>query len=275
MSFIYSNVPGGAPMPTIPGGYTILEDTGITEANPENGPMATVKFKILNAADRYSFVQQMLGLWAGTPPNISYQAPAAYPPSPNLLCTAITAVEGLGKPFPLSVGLPWLFKAQAVVTAMFTRPPWQAATNTGYFSISWSGAGETVSVPDTAMKFGDGTRTTTPFAYLINQAQITVTRFRMPFIPDVQAAPLLNQVNNAPFQIGWNVYAAGYLVFAGMDTEIEADPLGNITFQCAYKFLYRAVPWNYALHPVAGTFQLATNVAGNPLYNSGNFNLLP
>ncbi len=276
MGFVYSLVPGGAPMPTIPGGYTIMEDSGITEANPETGPIATVRFKILDAADRYSFVQQMLGLWSGSPPNtIIQQAPAAYPPSPNLLCTAIPSVEAFSKPYPLSIGLPWLFGKQAIVVAVFTRPPWQAATNLGYFSINFSCAGQVDAIPDTVLKFGDGTPTTTPIGILNIVAQITVTRYRMPFLPDYYAAQLYGKVNAYPFAIGWNTYAAGNLLFAGMDTETASDPLGNITFTVAYKFLFNSVPWNNALYPNGGGYQPVTDGSGNPPYASGDFSLLP
>lgn len=277
--FTYSSGSTGAPMPTVPGGYTILEDHGIVEANPETGPQATVKFKVLDAADRYSFVQQLLGLWKGTPPSsIIYQAPAAYPPSPNLLCTAIPSIEGFDKPKMLSVGAPWLFNKSAIVTAVFTRPPWQAATNQGYFSIDFNAGGEFYTVPGTTYQFADGTPTMTPVGLLVPQAQITVTRFRMPFLPDQQAIPLLGQVNNAPFQIGWNVYNTGTLLFAGLATQVESDPLGNITFRASYIFQYRSQPWNYEYYPARNGstgFASVTDYSGNTKYQGGDFFLLP
>lgn len=279
MSFIYSNVPGGSPMPTVPGGYRIMEDSGITEANPEYGPIATVKFKILDAADRYSFVQQMLGLWTGTPPaNINYVAPAAYPPSPNLICTAVPSITGFDKPLPLSIGLPWLYNRSSIITCLFTRPPWQAAINQGYFSIDFNASGEFFTVPETTYRFADGTPTSTPIGLLVPQAQIVVTRYRMPFLPDAYAMPILGTVNAQPFQIGWNIYPAYTLLFAGLTSTVEADPLGNITFRCAYIFQYRRIPWNYEYYPAysANTgFALVTDANGAQKYETGNFEALP
>jgi hypothetical protein len=268
---------GGSNTLSVPGGYTILEDSGITEAITGDGPMATVKFKVLRAADRYSFCQQLLGLWTGTPPgNIFYTLPYEYPPSPNLLCTQIPEIIGFDKPLPLSVGLPWLFKKSTIVTAVFTRPPWQAATNAGFFSIDFSASGEFLTIPETTYRFGDGTPTMTPIGVVMPEAQITVTRHRMPFLPDQYAMPLIGTINNAPFIIGWNTYPTSTLLFSGMTSEIAPDPLGNIAFTVKYIFTFRPVNWNYYLHPNRTTgFALITDGNGNSPYQFGNFNILP
>lgn len=277
MPFIYGPN-GGSDILEVPGGYAILEDSGITEAVTETGPMATVKYKVYDSNQRYSFVNQLLGQWTGTPPsNIFYSLPFAYPASPNLLCTSVPAIESLGRKVPmLGVGLPYWFGQYAVVTAVFTRPPWQAATNAGFFSINFAAAAEVITIPETVMTFADGTPTTTPPALLMPQAQVTVTRFRMPFLPDAIAAQLLGKLNNAPFQIGWNIYDTGTLIFSGMSSEIAPDPLGNIAFTVVYIFIFRPVDWNYEIYPgSAGGFQVVKTSGGNTKYSYVNFNLLP
>lgn len=277
MGFVYSPSSGGVNTLSVPGGYTVMEDSGIVEANPETGPMATVKYKVLNQADRYSFVQQLLGQWTGSPPsNFFYVGPFEYPPSPNLLCTAVPSIEPFGKPTPLSVGLPYLFKQSAIVTAVFTRPPWQPLTSGGYFSIDFNASGEFLNLPQTVYQFSDGTPTAEPIGILIPQAQIVVKRFRMPFLPDSICMPLLGTLNNAPFTIGWNTYATGTLMFAGMNSETTADPLGNITYNCGYIFQFRPIDWNYYPYPGRNfSFQVVTDGNSNPVYNYSNFNAIP
>lgn len=269
---------GGVNTLSVPGGYAVMADSGITEAVPgESGPTATVRYKVYNAADRYSFVQQLLGLWSGTSPgNISYIGPFQYPPSPNLVCTSVPEIRGFDKPKPLSIGLPYLFNKSAIVTAVFTRPVWQAATNGGYFSIEFAGNGEVLTIPETTFRFNDGTPTNTPVGVQIMGAEINVTRYRLPFLPDFYMTALAGLINNAPFQIGNVLYAAGTLLFAPGNSLTQSDPLGNLTYQAQYKFLYRNPGWNYYLHPSrTGGFQTITDGNGQTPYQSGNFNLLP
>lgn len=278
MPFIYGPA-GGVNVLSVPGGYTVMADMGITEANPETGPTASVIYKV-QSADRYSFVQQLLGLWKGTAPsNVFYTGPYEYPASPNLLCTAVPSIVPFGKklPDPLNpVGLPYLHAKQCLITAVFTRPPWQAATNQGYFSITFSAGGETLALAETTYQFGDGTPTATPVGIQLVVSNIIVTRYRMPFIPDAYSASLLGCVNNAPFGIGWNTYNTGTLLYMGMNSEIESDPLGNITFQLQYIFSYRNIPWNYEYHPNRTTgWAPVTDGNGNFKYIPANFNILP
>jgi hypothetical protein len=279
MGFTYQS--GGASTNTlsVPGGYEILYDSGagVTEANPETGPMATVKYKVNDANQRYSFAQQLLGYSTGAIPVVTYFGPYAYPPSPNLICTAIPSIESLGKWLPMSwIGAPWFFGKSAIVTAVFTRPQWQAATSAGYFSINYQSAGEYLTLPNTTYRFGDGTPTNTPIGLHVSQQNIIVTRYRMPFLPDAYAMPLLDTLNNAPFTIGWNTYPAGTLMFGGMNNDVTSDPLGNIIFTVQYLFQYRSINWNWDFHPNRTTgWALVTDGNGAPRYASGNFGLLP
>lgn len=280
MGFVFTNAGG---VNTLPVPFTIMIDEGITEANPAEGPIATVKFKCL-WTDHYQLVQGLLGLWNGTPPrNIIYTLPYAYPPSPNLLCTSVSSIVGLGKPTPIltnflnqTVGLPWIAPKRAIVTAVFTRPPYMPAAEGGFFKLSFGGGGDFLVVPDKTYFFGDGTPTGLPFGIFVPQAEITVTRYKMPFLPDQTVMPLLNCVNNAPFQIGWNVYPAQTLLFLIGNSEAEADVLGNITYTCEYKFMYNPLGWNNALYPDRTTgFAPVADGNGNPPHPGANFGVLP
>jgi hypothetical protein len=262
---------------TVP--FAIMWDSGIFEANPENGPMARVKFKVLHE-NRFTLVQNLLGLWTGSPPgNVAYTGPCFYPPSPNLLCTSIESVVPLGKPFPdPTLGLPWLFRRKSIVTAVFTRPPWVPLTSGGYFSIKFGALADVWTLPGTTFVFSDGTPTNTPVGIVIGGADITVTRYRMPYIPDQFMIQLNGGVNNAPFQIGFNTYPTGTLLFLPGESSIDSDPLGNITYTVEYKFQYRSVPWNSYLHPTTGGFEpifYGSPSSGIQPYNLVNFNILP
>lgn len=268
-------VPGGPELPAP--GYSVLEDTGIMEGNPDNGPFATVRYKCYSR-DRYKMAQSLLGQWIGkVPNNIFYTGPFEYPPSPNLICTSIDSIELHGKPIPDPfAGPPYLSKMFTIITATFTRPVWQAATSGGYFSIVFSGAGEFFTVPETTYRFGDGTPTNTPIGVWLGGAQITVTRYRMPFLPDNNAIPLAGTINNAPFQIGNVIYATGTLLFQPGESTIESDPLGNLTYQFSYQFMFRQYNWNFYFHPNRTSgFSLVTDGNGISPYQYGNFDLLP
>lgn len=278
MGFSYSSSGGGSNTLSVPGGWEILYDSGagIEEANPETGPTATVQFHVKNAADRYSFVQQLLGYSTGTGAGIVYYGPYEYPPSPNLICTAVPSIKSLGKFTPNAIGLPWFFGKGAVVTAVFTRPVWQAATNQGYFSINYQAAGEYLTLPNTTYRFGDGTPTNVPIGLHVTTQNIIVTRYRMPYLPDAYAMALIDTVNGTPFTIGWYTYNTGTLIFGGMNNDVSADPFGNIIFTVQYLFTYRSIPWNYEFSPDRTTgWAPVTDGNGNPRYASGNFNTLP
>jgi hypothetical protein len=280
LAFLINN--NGTTVNSLPVPFWIMWDGGIQEANPETGPEATVRFKC-HWDDRYALTNGLLGLWVGSPPgNVSYTGPFNYPPSPNLLCTAVSSIVPLGKAyfsFLNSLGLPttgWLARQYAVVTAHFTRPPWVALDSGGYFSINFDGAGEFLQLAGTTYRFGDGTPDNVAVGIFVPEAQITVRRFRMPFLPDQYMVQLAGTVNIAPFAIGNNIYNTGTLLFMPGHTATEGSPAGQITYQADYVFMYRSIPWNYDFHPNRTTgWALVTDGNGNPKYQFADFNILP
>lgn len=265
---------------TLPVPFTIMIDEGIQESNPETGPEARVKFKCL-WSDHYALVQSLLGYQVSAPPsNIVYTGPYSYPPSPQLLCTSIERIQGLGKPLPFfnqnAAGLPWIAPKKAIVTAVFRRPQWQGFNTGGFFSIGFAGGGEFLTIPETTYRFADGTPTNTPIGILIPQAEITVTRYRMGFLPDVQMIAATGKINANLFKIGWTTYTPGSLLFMPGNSTVDADVTGQITYQVEYKFMFRPIEWNKFFHPNRTTgFATVTDGNGNPPYQSANFDLLP
>jgi hypothetical protein len=269
---------------TLPVPFTIMTppygDDGIMETVPETGPEARIKFKCL-WSDHYALAQGLLGYQVSTPPsNIVYTGPYSYPPSPQLLCVAIERIEQIGKYLPFfnqnAAGLPWIARKKAIVTAVFRRPQRQGFTTSGYYSFSFAGGGEFLTLPETTYRFGDGTPTNTPIGRLIPQAEITVTRYKMGFLPDKYMIQCTGNLNNAPYTIGYNTYATGSLLFMPGNSTFDADSLGNLTYQVEYKFMFRPINWNYYLHPNRTTgFAIVTDGNGNPPYPSTSFEILP
>jgi hypothetical protein len=277
MGFILNNT--GGTVNSLPGPYEVVFDGGITEANPESGPTAQMIYNV-PWDSHYAFAQSLLGQWTGTPPStFVYTGPYQYPSSTNLMCTSISSIVPYGKPWvsrAIPVALPFLPRQYCRITANFTRPPYQPAASGGYFKLTFSASGEFLTLPNTTYQWADGTPTNTSIGVLIPQAEITITRYKMPFIPDQVMIPLVGTLNNAPFQIGNNTYPTGFLMFAIGNTETEADVVGNITFQVEYKFMYRPVDWNWYFKPDRTTgFALITDGNGNPPYAYSDFSVLP
>jgi len=108
---------------------------------------------------------------------------------------------------------------------------------------------------------------------VIPQAEISIIRYRMPFIPDAIMIPILGTVNNSPFTILNTTYDTGNLLFSIGNTDTEADVLGNITYVVEYKFLYNPVGWQNLL--VGAGISPIFDANGNPPYGVSNFNVLP
>ena len=233
----------------------------------------------------YQLISDLMGNWTGSPPNnYVYQGPYLYPFAPALYCCAIESVVPLGKGIAvqsiptMGLGVIYnLFKTtHAVVTAIFSRPPWQPATSGGYFRVTFGAGGEFLTIPETSYQFSDGTPTNSPLGIFMPQAEITVTRYRAPFVPDQVMMPILGMLNDAPFTILNNTYNTGTLLFMAGNSEVESDPLGNITYQYEYKFMYRPIDWNKYLHPTRGQgFQYVNDGAGNMPYQYTSLEVLP
>jgi hypothetical protein len=260
----------------------VLADSGIRESFTEQGPAATVVFQT-PWSNHYAFVASLLGQWTGTPPStFSYVGPFAYPVggTTSLMCTSVSSIEGAGKYIMDPVaGAPWMTRTRAIVTAQFTRPPWQPAASGGYFQIKFNGSGEFLTLPQGSYFFGSSSGMPVPNSQaglVVPQAQISVIRYRLPFLPDAISMPLLGSVNNAPFTIGTNTYGTGTLLFMVGSSDTNADVFGNITYQFEYQFIFKPPGWNYLINPNGTSgWTLIVDGNGNPPYALMNFGVLP
>jgi hypothetical protein len=255
----------------------LSDPQGIVETwDPQNGATATIKFKCL-WDDRYQLVQDLVGTWKGTPPSSVIRVPPfRYPDSPNLFCSSIQSIEPFGKPTIWStIGLPWITRKYAIVTATFSVPHWDFSGPDAYTKITFNASGEFLTVPETSTHFGDGTPTNSPIGILIPQIEISVERNRMPYLPVAAMASCVGRVNSAAYTIAGYVFQPGYLLFSAGQSNVQADASGQISYSQEYKFLYRSVQWNYFLHPAGTGFQPVTDLAGNPPYDSTDFSVLP
>lgn len=258
--------------------YAVLLDPGaVTESwDKDSGAQAVVKFRCL-WDDRYQLVKDLVGTYTGTPPSTVIRVPPyRYPASTNLFCTAIDSIEQRGKPVIWTgIGLPWVTRKYAIVTARFSVPFWDFDGPDAYTKISFSSSGEFLTIPETSMTFSDGTPTNTPIGMLIPQMEITYERNRLPFPPVYAMATCQGRVNNAPFQVGGFPFNTGYLLFMSGKSDYQIDATGQIAYSQEYKFLARSVPWNWFLHPSGTGFQPVTDRSGAAPYDSADFTILP
>ena len=107
------------------GGVTcaIYVADGITESFPANsGATARVTFKCF-WSDRYQLVRALRGYVNAFAASFAYVIPYQYPPSPNLVCTGIGEIRGIG---PSTDSTGWLQYRFALVPAEFSVPSYQA-----------------------------------------------------------------------------------------------------------------------------------------------------
>jgi hypothetical protein len=243
----------------------------ITESwTQDSGPQATVRFKCF-WDDRYVFCQQLLGTWQGTPPNTVHRTPPfRYPPSPNLFCMSIDKIEEHGKPFiPFGMVLPWMARKFAIVTATFYVPKYGVDGADAYSKTTFACSGEFLTLPETTYRFQDGTPTNTPIGVMIPQLEITVTKYKLPFLPIAAMLALEGRVNAFDFQIQGVPFPAGTLLFMSGTSDYEIDMLGNVAYTQEYKFIAKPIPWNFFLHPNRTSGW--RNVFGPPSWDGSGF----
>lgn len=259
--------------------FWVMSDSGIVEANPREGPVATVKLKCLTT-DRYALIKGLVGSCTVAGSTITRTYPFQYPPSPNLICRSIENIEMQGPPILLIPNSAWMGKQYSILTVRF-EPAWFFNDNSDpsgkpYTSTSLNMSAEAMTLPQSTYTFPSGAPTNTPVARQIPQIQISMRRFMLPFLPINEMAAILGRVNDAVFTVGKLVCPIGTVLFMGGPSEFTADSGGVKTYTVTYEFLYRAIPWNQYMSPNP-TEGYATPVdgTGNPVFPSGNFATLP
>jgi hypothetical protein len=269
------------PAPSV--SYTIAQmnnQCGISESNAPGQPIATVDFCCL-AADHYQLIRSLLGYPIAAGLSIIRTYPFQYPPSPNLIATAIESVEFYGKPTLVpGVGAPWLWRNMAKVRCRFELPLWfQGAGDPSglpYTTTTFQGTFDIITIPNTSYTFPSGWPTGAPIGVKLPKIIINMKRHMMPYAPLQQCFPLLGGVNNATVLIGGYSCPTGTLLFMGFSAVQAADPFGNIYYDVDYSFEFRLRPWNQCPSPdPTEGWATPTSGTGDTLFTPVDFTLIP
>jgi hypothetical protein len=248
----------------------------VREQVTQDGAQATVVFKC-PWNERYAVVAGLLGGVTSKNGVLSRTPPATYPPSPNLFCTSITDIHGI-KPMrddTNAQGLPgWLTYEWAVITAVFSRPTWQAIENQEgqapqssdpsgivYATTRFKVSTEVFSPPIGAYYWQGGNHQNqavegATVTEMRPRVEISITRHMMPFVPLTAAQALIGGLNNAPWFMADYGFPRGSVLFTGFNSEPKADPATQVTtWDLEMTFLANSrLDWNKFLDP-DGSYQ--------------------
>ncbi len=253
---------------------------GISESNPPGAPTATVDFTC-NSEDHYSLIRSLLGYPIAAGLTIIRTYPFQYPPSPNLIATAIESVDFYGKPTLVpGVGTPWLWRSKAKVRCRFELPLWFQGvgdpSGLPYTTTTFQGVFDIITAPNTTYTFPSGAVTGAPVGIKLPKIIINMKRHMMPYAPLQQCFPILGTVNNATVLIGGYSCPTGTLLFMGFSASQAADPLGNVYFDVEYGFEFRLRPWNQAISPVpTENWAVPLDGSSQPFFASSDFSTIP
>src|SRR5579863_9036482 len=140
-------------------------------------PTARITFTCF-ASDHYQLVKDLLGYPVAIGGVIVRTYPFQYPPSPNLICTAIESVEFFGRPTPVPNlgGVPWIWRSHCRVRARFELPSFANNANDPsglpYTTTSFQGVTDVLTLPSSTFSFPSGQPTETPLGIKIAKVQI-------------------------------------------------------------------------------------------------------
>lgn len=266
--------------------FEVVWDSGLREGyEADTGAWAEVKFKC-DWDDRVTLVNELVGTSLLQNPQtgqITTVFPYRYPGSPNLVARSIPSIEPFGNAKLLD-WLPlgkWVSRKQAIVTCRFEYPKFtesgqQDASGKPYTQTTINLSGEIVTLPNTAYRFADGAYNSTPVGIPLPQAQISFKRYMLPYLPVFEMLSILGGVNGGPFTFGNFTAPIGTVLFCGGASEVTLNTDGSVLQSVDYQFLFRPVPWGWALSPRTGEWTPLLNVInGNPPVNYVDFNILP
>jgi hypothetical protein len=267
---------------SVPFQIACMQDTcGITESNAPGQPTATVKFTCLSS-DHYTLIKDLLGFPVAAGLAIIRTYPFQYPPSPNLIATAIESVQFYGAWTPVpGVGLPWLWRKKCKVTCRFELPLWFTngigdPSGLPYTTTTFQGSAEFFTIPNTTYTFPSGWPTGSGIQDRLGKVVVTMKRHMMPYAPVPQCFPILGCVNNAAVALGGFSCPTGSLLFTGFSATPAADPLGNLYYDVEYVFEFRSRIWNQVLSPdPTEGWAIPLDGSGNPIYTPANFSSIP
>jgi len=234
---------------------------GIEETpDGENGFEARVTFKC-DWADRWYLVQKLLGTVDYANGEITRTEPYPYPilnPTQTynelefdatlrvgqLFCTSIGTIKGIKWRTDIDgseTGAEgWGTYQYALVPAVFTTPPYlinddqsgepfEDPSGLAYCVTEEKTSGEVFAPPTGAVVWLSGSFVNKKLTDIGSQKlrvrkELTVTRVRMPIIPDVTVDNLVGTINSMRVNIGTDGYAPGTMIFLGMDYDTRPEP---------------------------------------------------
>lgn len=231
--------------------------TGLEEGIHYGGPVAQKKY-LVAWNDRYAFANAMLGLVSGqggTNPNITFTNPQQYPQSLNMWAREIS-IEGVGKPTqgPIQLQFPY-----AIVTVQYAVPqfgyltyPDQSIdpTNPYVWATQELDFGrEMLTIENSTLKLANGhwLNSTNNYAVPIPHCIMSITLHKVPYLPAAQIITAMQKpLNNATY-LGVD---AGYLMFNGAKSHMEASTDGSYTQELTLSFAYRPIlRWDEIFDP--------------------------
>jgi hypothetical protein len=251
----------------------IALDGGVREAQPADGPRATVVYQCAYD-ERYQLLQGLLPY--------GRNVPHAYPPSPNLYALECVGVEGVG---PRVDAAGWMIYQKAKVAIEYRIPGF--AFGFGASGIGGSGptidpgtpgidpsgqawtttttetSAEILKIPSGGYVLEDGSPIEDSAAGLIlPQFTFRIKRHFVLIIPLSWVEARIGAINSHPVKIGNKVFARGTLMLGGMTSETVIDTVGQVVSSVEYTLIGRGrgIQHNQFLAR-DGTWKLANTAA--------------
>lgn len=244
---------------------------GLEEGIHDQGPVAQKKY-LCDWGSRYALANAMLGLvhgQGGTNPSITFQVPQQYPQSLNMWAREIS-IKGVGQPTqgPVQLQFP-----KAIVTVNYAVPQFGYLSNPDQSldpsnPYIWATqeidfARQSLTIERSSLQLANGHKfaTTQPYSLPLPTVIMSITLHKVPYLPAAQIITAIQKpLNNATY-LG---IGAGYLMFNGGKSHMEASTDGTYTQELTLNFAYRPLlRWDEVYDPdgVSGPVQVQYNGA--------------
>jgi hypothetical protein len=165
--------------------------------------------------------------------------------------------------------------SHARVTVNFKSTQFDYTAPESYLSEDLRFAGNFITLPGSAYKFGDGTPIDATVGRQVPEVEISLTRHKLYNLDIGLITALTGKVNSTTFVPSKYNCPPGTVLFAGASTRTDfafgSLPVTDLTLS----FLYRPVLWNAVLHPDGVTgFAIVQDGNGDPIYSAANLNAL-
>lgn len=199
-----------------------------------------------------TFLQNLNGVFQGTDsngnPTTTYQLPMTCPIWDAILVSQVE-VKPFGVDSTCGCDKPY---TSAEVEVTFSTPQYAQTGDNTLLRVDYDVANEIASLPGSAYTFQDGTRGEVGIGIPVVTTAINITRYRVPRFDIQTFQSVVGKVNSAPF-FG---FAAG-LVLCDPIRSSTNQQFGGITLSdFTYGFRARSIPWNQALNPNSGQWEV-------------------